>query len=310
MNDKRLIGTGKIFLYSCSAAAGLAGIVWLLINSIFAVYFASKKAGSLGYYTGFTTDTATPWLLMAVSIVTYYRYWKICSANNVSGIRQALVFPFVSLVVSTAFAAADLIFTKLVMQMLYGGIVCTGFESDSSYFEGIIHKYLISIEGVPAIYSPYTMKDLLLLFAIMTIYYYCFFIAGGYIMQCLRYIRKITVIYNVSMITLLIIMVCTIFKVIEYDNAAYSVERILAWITLAIIFSNPVTFLFIVPYTSKGGVSDIKIYFILLSIFILFVILFTAFLSRLRFPGKGRIKIALENYYSEKNIKKGDSDNE
>lgn len=310
MNDKRLIGTGKIFLYSCGAAAGLAGIVWLLMNSIFAVYFAGKKAGSLGYYTGGTADVITPWLLMAVSMVTYYRYWKICSANNVSGIRQAMVFPFVSLVVSAAFAAADLIFTKLIMQMLYGGIVCTRFESDSSYFEGIIHKYMISIEGVPVIYSPYTVKNLLLIFAMMTMYYYSFFIAGSFVMQCLRYIRKVTVIYNVVTILLLISLVCVIIKTIENDNLFYSIERALMWAMAAVTFSNPFTFLFVAPYISRGSISDIRIYFIILAIFIFAVILFSAILSKFQFPGKRRIKIALENYYSENNIKKGGSDNE
>ena len=310
MNSKRLIGTGKIFLYSCGAVIGVAGIIWLIINCIPAVYFARRKPGFLGYYTEVRTDVITPWLLMAVSIVTYYRYWKICSANNVSGIKQTLVFSFISLFVSSVFAAADFIFTKFIMQMIYGGIVCTRFENDCPYFKEIIREYIKSIEGDPEIYSPYGVKNLLLIFAMMAIYYYCFFIAGSLVMQCLRYIRKVTVIYNIVTVVLLISLVCVIIKTIENDDLFHSIERVLVWTTFAVVFSNPFTFLFIAPYTSRGSIYDIIFYFIILAVFIFIVILFSAILSRFQSPGKRRIKNALENYYSENNIRKGDIENE
>ncbi|MCH5348107.1 MAG: hypothetical protein J1E40_02185 [Oscillospiraceae bacterium] len=314
MNSKRLIGTEKIFLYSCGEIIGIAAIVWLIINSMFSLYFAINNAGYLGNYTVATADVITPWLLMVTSMFIYYRYWKICNANNVSGIKQALVFPFMSVFISIAFAAGDMLFTKLIMQTFYGGIVCTRFEYESSYFLGIIHKYIISLESEPEIYSPYTIQNLLLIFAIMTIYYYCCFIAGCYIMQCFRYVRKMSFLYYALTFTLLILLIYALSKVGEMfgyiTDMYYYLKRVLLLALFTDMSLNPITFLFIAPYIAKGEISDLYIYFIILLIFIFIVILFIALLSKCQFPMKRHIKKALENYEAEYNIKNGDNENE
>lgn len=182
MKLKRTIGTGKIFLYSCGAVIALAGVIWLIINGVYAVYISGEEPSrrwSWSVYEQTSVDIVTPWLLMAAAVAIYYRYWKMCSANNISCTKQTVVFSLLSVFVSPVFAAADLLAAKLLFERLYGGIVVTQFEDDSRFFLKLISDYVHSLdENVTVLSTPYNMKTMLLLFALMAVYYYCFSLRG------------------------------------------------------------------------------------------------------------------------------------
>lgn len=295
MKLKRTIGTGKIFLYSCGAVIALAGIIWLIINGVYAVYISGEKTGSLWVhsYTQRSADIVTPWLLMAAAAAIYYRYWKMCSANNISCTKQTWVFSVLAMVVPAAFAAVDLFSAKLVFERIYGGIVCTCFEDKSNYFFELISNYIYSLdEGATEISTPYTIKIMLLLFVLMAVYYYCFFITGCYIIQCFRYGRKKTLIYYAVTISLLIFFV--------HYAEAFEDQIFLLFIYVDVILigalTNPIIFLNLFPYTTEGSIDSILFGFVFMTAFILITILSIEFIGLKQFPSKRQVEKIIKDY--------------
>ena len=302
MNIKRTVGTGKIFLYSCGAVLALAGIVWLIINGIYAVYISGKEPEFRWFKSA--PDIVTPWLLMAASIAICYRYIKICIANNVSYTKQTAIFSLLSVFVSTLFAAADLLFAKFVLQPLYSGIIMTRFETDNNYFEYIVLEYVLSFEDdVPQILSPYTMSTMLLLFALMAVYYYCFFLAGCYIVRCFRHGgRKIRIYYVVMTVLGIISLFADSEMESGTDTALSIILMIFSVIVIVVNFlTNPVVFLYAFPYLVLGDIETIKVGFIVMAVFILITLLSIKILGSEQFPRKKQ----LINYNAQNSFKEG-----
>lgn len=300
MKLKRTIGTGKIFLYSCGAVIALAGVIWLIINGIYAVHISGEKPekGWLSAFEKSSVDIVTPWLLMAAAMMIYYRYWKMCNANSISSTKQTGVFFLLSLFVSAAFAAADLLAAKLVFEKLYGNIVCTQFEDKSKYFFKLILNYVCSLdEDVTEISSPYTMKIILLLFALMAVYYYCFFLAGCYIMQCFRYGRKRILIYYAVTMALWIFLIIFVSE-IDLVSGNPILNVFLAFIILAVIIigalTNPVIFLLTLLYLIVWGFGSVILSFVMMTVFILITVLCIEILGLKQFPSKKQIKKILK----------------
>lgn len=313
MNIKRTIGTGKIFLYSCGAVIALAAVVWLIINGIFAVYLSGKEPSSWRiYYNHVSSDVLTPWLLMAAAGVIFYRYCKMCSANSISGTKQTIVLTLLPGFIPMTFAAADLLFTKLVLQRLYGGVVYTSFENDNYYFSEMVSEYADSLgETVPEIYSPYTMKTLLLIFAVTAVYYYCFFITGCYIAQCLKCgRRKLLMYYAVTIFIEIALLNYSSEAEWLFEKTAPSVLIIISLLMVVLIFvillSNPIVFLFAFCFLSKdsvGTIIAIILWFIIAAFYNLTMVSYIEMLHKEQFPKKKQIKKALENYYSKNNYR-------
>lgn len=305
MNIKRTVGTGKIFWYSCGAVLALAGVVWLIINGIYAVYISGEEPEWRWFKSA--ADIVTPWLLMVASMAICYRYMKMCSANNVSCTKQTAVFSLLSIFVSTVFAAVDLLFAKFVLQPLYSGIIMTRFETDNNYFEYIVLEYVLSFEDdVPQTLSPYTMNTMLLLFALMAVYYYCFFLAGCYIVRCFRYGSRKVHIYYVVMTVLGII---ALFAGPELSHKDTALTIILTLILIAIIIvnvlTNPVIFLYAFPYLVLGDIETIIVGFIIMTVFVFITILSIKILGSEQFPKKRKIKKVLKNYSAQNNCGEG-----
>lgn len=306
MNIKRTVGTGKIFWYSCGAVLALAGIVWLIINGIYAVYISDKEPRWTYFhsYTKISADIVTPWLLMAASMAICYRYMKMCSANNISCTKQTAIFSLLSVFVSTVFAAADLLTAKLVFQPLYGGIVITRLEDESSYFWYVIRDYMdLFEEDVPQTLSPYTMNILLMIFTFMAVYYYCFFLAGCYIARCFRYGGKKIRIYYVVMTVLGIIALLAASEMdFDIDTASGIILMIFSVIVIVVNFlTNPVIFLYAFPYFIGGELETIIVDFIIMAVFISVTILCIAILGSEQFPRKKQIRKILQNYNVQNN---------
>ncbi|MBD5138931.1 MAG: hypothetical protein HDT24_06465 [Ruminococcus sp.] len=287
----------------------LAGIVWLIINGIYAVLISGEEPRWTWFhsYTKSSADIVTPWLLMAASMAICYRYMKMCRANNVSYTKQTAVFYLLSVFVSTAFAAADLLTAKLVLQPLYGGIVITRLEDKSTYFWYIITNYVRSFEeDIPQTISPYTMNTLLLLFALMAVYYYCFFLAGCYIVRCFRHGGRKIRIYYVVMTVLGII---AFFAGPELSHKDTALAIILTLILIAIIIvnvlTNPVIFLYVLPTLILGNIETIIVGFIIMTVFVFITILSIKILESEQFPKKRKIKKALKNYKAQNSFKEG-----
>lgn len=302
MKLKRTIGTGKIFLYSCGAVMALAGIIWFIINGIYAVYISGEKPGK-GWISAFeqsSVDIVTPWLLMAAAMAVYYRYWKMCSANNVSCTKQTGVFSLLAVFVSAAFAAADLLTAKLVFEKLYGGIVLTRFEDGNLFFFEIINDYVVSLdENVTVLSTPYNMKTLLLLFAFMAVYYYCFFLAGCYIVQCFRCGRKKTLIYYAVTIAIGIFLVLYAEKIDSaFDNQILTDFLVLfsLWFIFIGAVTNPVIFLVFFQQIPIEDFSFIMFGFVVMSAFILITVPIIESVGKGQFPSKRQIKKILKNY--------------
>ncbi|MDE5577490.1 MAG: hypothetical protein K2J11_08900 [Oscillospiraceae bacterium] len=213
-----------------------------------------------------------------------------------------------SVFVSTVFAAADLLTAKLVMQPLYGGIITTRFEADNTYFRGIIRDYVRTFEeDIPQTLSPYTMNALLMIFALMAVYYYCFFITGCYIMQCFRYGRKKTLIYYAVAAVLLALLAFAVDETdlkLEYMTLNY----ILAFTTLLVLIvgflTNPIIFLYFVPSLAEEiiDMSDISVlFFDMMITFILITIASVEILGSKQFSSKKRIKRIRKNYLAKNN---------
>ncbi|MDE7303465.1 MAG: hypothetical protein K2N60_09140 [Oscillospiraceae bacterium] len=308
MNIKRTVGTGKIFLYSCGAVLALAGVVWLIINGVYAVLISGEEPRWTWFhsYTKSSADIITPWLLMAASMAICYRYMKMCRANNVSCTKQAAVFSLLSIFISTLFAAADLLTAKLVLQPLYGGIVITRLEDESSYFWYIITDYMdLFEEDVPQTLSPYTMNTLLMIFAFMAVYYYCFFLAGCYIMQCFRCGRKKTLIYYAVTAAVGILLMLFISETggikLENTTASFILNfPFIVWLTLGFL-TNPIVFLYFIPYVADGDrdIDSIVFSFVMMTIFILITVGSTESLGLKQFPSKRKIKKALKSYNAQ-----------
>lgn len=301
MNIKRTVGTGKIFWYSCGAVLALAGIVWLIINGIYAGYISGEEPRWTWFYsyTKSSADIVTPWLLMAASITICCRYMKVCSANNVSCTKQTAIFSLLSVFVSTVFAAADLLTAKLVFQPLYGGIVITRFEDESSYFWYVIRDYMdLFEEDVPQTLSPYTMNTLLMIFAFMVVYYYCFFLAGCYIARCFRYGGKKIRIYYVVMTVLGIIALFAAPEMESGTDTASSITLMIFSVIVIVVnfLTNPVIFLYAFPYLIGGIIETIIVDFIIMAVFISVTILCIAILGSEQFPRKKHIRKILQNY--------------
>lgn len=311
MNFKRTVGTGKIFLYSCGIVTAAAAAVWLIVNGAYAVYISGKEPRWRWFYsyTESAADIVTPWLLMAAAMAVYYRYWKMCSANNVSCTKQTAMFSLLSVFASAAFAAADLLYAKLVLQPIYGGIIITRLEDESSYFHDIITDYIdLFEEDIPQTLSPYTMKTLLLIFAFTAVYYYCFFLTGCYIMQCFRYGRKKTLIYYAVTTAILILTGFAIDKFnLEFEES--TIAFILSFILYAVIisgfFTNPFIFLYFIPYMTYSKIDYIIGCLIMMTVFILITVAAVEALGLRQFPRKREIKKALKNYYAQNNHGEG-----
>lgn len=310
MTVKRTIGTGKIFWYSCGVVIALAGVVWLIINGIYAVLISGEEPEWDWYYDYAKTaaDIVTPWLIMAASMAICYRYMKMCSANNVSCTKQTAVFSLLSVFVSTTFAAADLLFAKLVMQPLYGGIIMTRFEADSTYFRRIIRDYVRAFgEDVPQTISPYTMNTMLLIFALMAVYYYCFFIAGCYIARCFKYgSRKIYIYYAV----ITVLGIIAFYADSEFESSKdmdqnIALTLILVVIIIVNVITNPVIFLYIFPSLTAGKIETIITGLIALTVSVFITMLGIAVLGSEQFPRKKQIKKILKNYNTQNNYREG-----
>lgn len=293
MKLKRTLGTGKIFLYSCGIVIALAGAVWIIVNGAYAVYIAGEEPEN-GWTSAFeknSVDIVTPWLLIAVAAVIYYRYSKMCSANNISVYKQTIVFSLMSAFVSAAFAAADLISAKLVFERLYGTIVCTHFEDESQYFFKLIFDYVCSLdENFTEIRSPYTMEIMLLLFALMAVYYYCCFLAGAYVLQCFRCGRKKTLIYY-------LVSGIAIFWV-DYSFSHIENGLVVILIMYALIISmvtNPAVFLYALPMIMAGDRDTFVLDFLVMTAFILITAASTAIIGLKQYPNRKHIKRALKN---------------
>ena len=305
MNIKRTVGTGKIFCYSCGVVLALVGVVWLIINGVYAVYISGEEPDwdILYRYTS-AADIATPWLLMAASMAICYRYMKMCSANNISYAKQTVVFSLLSVFISTLFAAADLLFAKFVLQPLYGGIIVTRFEKESTYFKSIIYYYVWSFgEDIPQTISPYTMNTMLLLFALMAVYYYCFFLAGCYIVWCFRHGGKKIHIYYVVITVLGII---AIFAGSEWGSLIDTAWDILLALFVVVIIvvnvlTNPVIFLYAFPYLVLGDFETIIVVFIIMAVFVFITVLSIKILGSEQFPRKKQ----LINYNAQNSFKEG-----
>lgn len=300
MKLKRTLGTGKILLYSCGIVIALAGAVWLIVNGVYAVYISGKEPGILWVwsYTQKSVDIVTPWLVMAAAAVIYYRYHKMCSANNVSCTKQTAVFVLMSIFIPTVFAAADLLSAKLVMQPLYGGLVLTGFEEDSSYFLEFVSDYLHALDAGEDISSPYAMSTLLLIFALMAVHYYCFFLAGAYIMQCFRCGRKKTLIYYAATAVLLLLILAyvpDIDKTFNNENMTYFLMFISLLTITAGFLTDPIVFLCVIPSIAAGGVVSIIFSFILMTLFILITVCSIEILGLKQYPSRKHIKRALKS---------------
>lgn len=292
MKIKRTVGTGKIFLYSCGLIIAFAAAVWLIVNGAYAVYIACEEP-SRGWRIAFgqkSVDIVTPWLLAAAAAAVYYRYCKICGANNLSLTKQTGTFALMSIFIPTAFAAADLLSAKLVYEKLCGNIVCTRFEDSKTYFFKLIFNYVYSLdEDVTVKSSPYTMQIMLLLFALMAVYYYCCFLAGAYIMQCIRCGRKKTLIYY-------LISVSAIFWG-TYSFSDIEAELLIFLIMAALIVSmltNPAVFLYILPMILAGEEGTFPIDFLVMSAFILITAASIYTLGLKQFPSRRHIKKILK----------------
>lgn len=294
MKIKRTIGTGKIFLYSCGAVMALAAFVWLAVNGGYAVYFYGEDTSLwANVHTEVTADVFTPWLL-AVAMAVYWRYSKMCGANNVSREKQTVIFSLMSAPLSAAFAAADLISAKLVMQPLYGGIVQTRIEENSYYFGDLIRDYVYALDedSIPEITAgaPYTKEVMILLFALMAVYYYCCFLAGGYIMQCIRCGRKKTLIYY-------LISGTAIFWV-DYSFSHIENGLVVILIMYAMIISmltNPAVFLYVLPMTAAGDEGTIVPFFLVMTAFILITAASISYIGSKQYPSRRKIKRVLKN---------------
>lgn len=294
MKIKRTVGACKIFLYSCGTVMALAGVIWLIINGWYAVYFYGEDTSLwANVHTDSTADVFTPWLLMATAAAAYCRYTKMCCANNISVYKQTAVFSLMSVPVSAAFAAADLLSAKLVMQPLYGGIVQTSIEEKSYYFGDLTVDYIYALEDgiteTPA-GSMYPAKVMILLFAVMAVYYYCCFLAGGYVMQCFRCGRKKTLIYYIISGTA-VFWVDHSFSHIE--NALLIILIMYALITS--MLTNPAVFLYVLPMIVAGDRDTFALDFLVMTAFILITAASTASLGLKQYPSRKHIKRVLKN---------------
>lgn len=305
MKLKRTIGTGKIFLYSCGLPVTLAGIVWLIINAAYAIYISGKELRWSWFYsyTKSAADIVTPWLLTSAAIAIYYRYWKMCSANNVSCTGQTAMLSLMSIFVSAAFAAADLLAAKLVMQPLYGGIIITQFEDDSTYFGRIICNYVQSLSADAAsIGSPYTINTLLMLFTIMTVYYYCFFLVGCYIMKCFSCRkRKLLIYYAVTFA--FTFLTAFFFSNIESEFSIFLAMTVIC-IDLLILLTNPVVFSFALPIIISVDEDTILLGSLIMSAFILITISCIEVLGLEQLPNRKRVRKELKKYNEQNNFGK------
>lgn len=303
MKQKRTVGTGKIYLYSCGAVIALAGIIWLAVNGAYAIYISGDKfRGS--WFTVESADSLTPWLLMAAAMAVYYRYLKMCEANNVSSAKQAGVFSLMSVIVPPVFAAADLLAAKAVFERVCGSIIWTQFEKNCLLFYDIIHDYYwVSLDdSVTEIRSPYTFKIMLLLFAVMAVYYYCFFITGYYIMQCLRYGRKKRLIYYA--VPIVIMLFCSLFgEKIEsaYENGILSDYLVLIFLLLMLILfvTNPIILLISFRFLMLDDFSTTILGFVIMSVYILVTASTASGIGKKQFPCRRRQFEILKNYNAE-----------
>lgn len=278
---------------------------------MYAIYISGKEPRWDWFYsyTESTADIVTPWLLIAAAMAIYYRYWKMCSANNVSCTKQTAVFSLLSMFVPAAFAAADLLYAKLILQPLYGGIIITRLEDESYYFYHIIDDYIdLFEENLPQTLSPYTMKTLLLIFAFTAVYYYCFFLTGCYIMQCFRYGRKKTLIYY-AVTTAILILTAFVFDKFDLEFEESTIAFILSFILCAVIIlgflTNPFIFLYFIPYMTSSKIDSIIVCLIMLTVFILITAAAVEALGLRQFPRKREIKKALKNYNAQNNHGEG-----
>lgn len=306
MRLKRTVGTGKIFFCSCGAATAAAGAVWLIVNAAYAAYISGKepKWSRFYSYTQNSADTVTPWLILIAAMAVCCRYDKMCSANNVSRTGRTAILSLMSAFVPAAFAAADLFAAKLVMQPLYGGFVITRFEEESSYFRYIIEDYAELLgENIPRTLSPYTAGSMLLIFAFTAVYYYCFFLAGCYIIQCFRLgSKKVRIFYAVST-ALGIISFYIAYKVGSVNDA--SLDIILMLITVMIIIvnilTNPVIFLFFFPNYIGGEIEHIMVNFIAMAVFILITAACIEVLGLEQLPSRKSVRKELKRYNARNN---------
>ncbi|MDE7294799.1 MAG: hypothetical protein K2N72_10290, partial [Oscillospiraceae bacterium] len=105
MNIKRDMGICKIFLLSCGIIAVGAGVLQLAAGIGSAVDIAAEQKiyGGSVYSMGIS-DAFTPWLMLAAGMITYHRFWGICSANSISPKKQAVCLAVMSPIFSALFA--------------------------------------------------------------------------------------------------------------------------------------------------------------------------------------------------------------
>lgn len=313
MNNKRFIGTVKIFLYYGGVVLVVAGIIWFIINGAFAVYLFSIRQG---IYHGGTYDILTPGIIMAASMAVYYRYRKMCFANNVSGKMQIGIFYFLSLLCSAMFAGADLLFTKLVLQRICGGIVRTRLEMRSNYLSSLVFDYTRMFDEIPVSGSPYSTGIMLLIFAAMTLYYYCFWVIGSYFMCCFLCQKRKRLVY-IGITTILV----PVMLIYEYDiecvisSISYNTQLdfVLMYILSEIIFvgilSDPILFLFIIPELYSEAIwykdfSSFISYIFVFAVFAFVMLLCTVLIDKVKSPGRRKIKRAIDDYYKDIRNKK------
>ncbi|MCH5194215.1 MAG: hypothetical protein J1F11_09655 [Oscillospiraceae bacterium] len=304
MNGKRLIGTGNIFLQSCGAVIVLAAAVWFIINGAFAVYLFSIFQG---IYDECTYDIFTPLIIMPASMAVYYRYRKMCSANNVSGKMQTGIFSFLSLLCSAMFAGADLMFAEIVMQRPYIAFSRLKIETGSPYLSKLINACKDMFDSLPKNGFSSSSEIMLLTFIAVTLYYYCFWVTGSYFMHSFVCNKRKRLIYTAIM-TMLVPVLLSNNKIEAAIELGYNNDYIvsvlktaLALIILAGFLTDPLLILFgalgflyyAIGYKSAGPlIFDIFIF----AAFALIMILCTGFIDKIWSPGRRKIKKAIDNY--------------
>lgn len=313
MNSKRLVGTGKIFLHSGGVVLIVAGIIWLIINGAFAVYLFSIRYGR--YHDG-TYDILTPWIIMAASMAVYYRYQKMCSANNVSGRMQIGIFSFLSLFCSAMFAAADLLFAEIVMQRPYSAVTRFKIEVGSPYLSKLINTFKDMFDSLPQNGSSSSSGIMLLTFIAVTLYYYCFWVTGSYFMCCFVCQKRKRLIYIGIMTMLVPVLLSNNNKIGPAIELGYNSEWIitalksaLALIILIGFLTDPVLIMFSVLgflYRAIGYKSADPLVFniFVFAVFASVMLIFTGLIDKVQSPGRRKIKSAIDNYHRNSSNKK------
>lgn len=316
MNSKRLIGTEKIFMHSGGVAILLAVIVWLLINGAFTVYMSDKWD-----YHGGTYDILTPGIFMAISMAIYYRYWKMCAANNALGKIHIRTYSFLSVFFSAMFAAADLRLAEFFLQTPYKAITRMKIEIGSTYLSKLINAYKDMLDSLSKSDPQYLSEIMLLVFISVTLCYYCFWMIGSYFMRCFIYQKRKRLIYTGIMTMLVPVLMSNHKDIIYIIELSYKSEWIIyvliSALSLIIVIgflTDPILIMFselafLHRAIANESVNSLAFNILVFVIFASVMHLCVKFIDKGLFQGR-KIKKALKKYEAENNIMQEDNENE